>query len=1564
MEANMNNHQNSILNKVSSFMRTSLMRPRVSSILILALAASFAACTQGQGEINRVQTNLVSKDLFVGEWWVNQTVLDADAEASFEGPGYSLYAGGSGWTDYAVDRGQSPTLARIRWVIDEDFLYAYRSYEIIDGGNDDGNDVDFRGQPIAAYAIENHVDVRTQYSGVTGEQTNVIEENTADQRWYERPYMRVDWSMNHVNSFSFLIDDVTMGGAWQQESVPFFIPDADSHNDFPNRYAPQFVRIGEDDDYRFRHEWPEGTEDTIHYMSFTTMSLFSPGQSCLLIGGGRCNTISVPLRTAFLRIPPEHTFASQTQSHDQFDRFGLFRSYQRSYIRGGVREIACENDGDCGSNGYCRPEEQLCSGLSADYGETDFLTFMRPVHNIWRGGLTDTTCGADFQCAEAGSECDLSALRCTIPLNQRERNPVVYHLNEGYPAYLVKSAFEVMGNWNEVFMRGWRAANNEALPDYTTGTMTCQNENPTAYCACGSADDVGGSCKTEFNPFISPAEWASMGVTDAFDCYAVNENGAAVDPASPQSFGDYPIPATYEYEFVGTECTFYLESNNCDLYRTDVNQTCEDVMAADGNEEFTSWQQHGDLRYQFFNYIHQNGVPFGGLSEVRGDVKTGELLASDANVNSGSIDSVRTIAIEWFPVLRCSGPGGCAPGEENADVRYLEGENVRDYFDNLGRTEVPVSISPSGSDGTGDGEGGRPELPAGATRGIPAGSAMIDGMLQTVVDQMPRIEQLNGQDSRFNIYSDRMRNLAGTSIESSMLESLGGQAMQANFRNTPLNTTTVANDADVMDPAVLDQISPFRGQNFISQLNARAEFEERMGNHNACFTDSVDGQDFQRSRYWEYWAEAFRGRTKEEASIRMAQQYLRAVQHHEIGHSVGLRHNFAGSLDRNNYGDGYFNLTVGEGIELPELEDYDLPENGGDGDFFVGGDEVTNFQNDLNDVRDQRAARGAHNYMTASIMDYNGDTSDSYGLGRYDQAAILWSTFGKVEAYNQDPRISSTGSNNELHARFDATTGNVVERTLWTSYEGGESCDADAQCPYTVTSSLLSNDQPVYQRCIRHPRNTRFQQECGDGEADCICSNFDRDFDDYRAQVAYDSDVDGDGELDHFPVNYLFCSDGRTGDISWCTRSDVGESFQETLAHYRRSWYESYANGYNRRFRGAYSGWSVRPVTQAVKIYQHLFFRIFFEPGFTSNEGPLGFRDQFAASVDAMNWFIELINLPDEGSYEMNPDTNVLELVSSEPGMAGADVSMDQGLGFGMWSEFQEGHVGFSRTERAGVFYDKFFALYALANRDWNLNFSIDEAYRINFYDLFEVPMTEFFGGIITDQPSWFAPRYDMNTGEVEHMTWYRGLLLGECGSTGARVPCRPSNEIEYAVTADRPAIGNTTNVILRSWATILALAQFPVFYDASFEQRLIVWRQGDGVGHRLPAVSRDRRTGVERPYCSFGAAIDAGHVEVGDATCATEADANYVVFQSDRLHFAYVAEKVFTRDAFNLEEEQLGFQMLSRLIRVQEEVRALALAGPSPELTSKREELFENESYLEYLIDLQDQYGIGSAGW
>ena len=106
----------------------------------------------------------------------------------------------------------------------------------------------------------------------------------------------------------------------------------------------------------------------------------------------------------------------------------------------------------------------------------------------------------------------------------------------------------------------------------------------------------------------------------------------------------------------------------------------------------------------------------------------------------------------------------------------------------------------------------------------------------------------------------------------------------------------------------------------------------------------------------------------------MQQNYYRSVIVHEVGHALGLQHNFAGSLDRNNYHDAYFQIA--RDLPLPAYSDYDDPANGGDGDGEVAGEEAQRYAADLRSVRQKRLARGAGNVMTASIMDYDGDLSE------------------------------------------------------------------------------------------------------------------------------------------------------------------------------------------------------------------------------------------------------------------------------------------------------------------------------------------------------------------------------------------------------------------------------------------------------------------------------------------------------------------------------------------------------------------------------------------------------------
>ncbi len=1496
------NTLNSLVHKDAVMKRFSIAATLLGSFLAVA------GCNEAGPDVDRVQTSLVDKSLFEGEWWYTQAIVDVDGDESATAYGYT-WEGANAYQDLGLD---SFAVPRIRWVIDEDYLFAYRSYELISGGNDDGRDEDFRGQPLAVFAIERHVDVRQDYNPVTGERSNVRVEDGSDRRWYERQYMYVDWSQNLVSSYYGV--QTAVDGLMRFESAPFFFEEG-AHEGFPASYAPQFVRIGDDAEYRYADEWPADDADTVHYLSVVTQNIVSPGANCLFYGGF-CQALGATIRHSFLRIPPNHEYPTELETHQEFDRFGLFRAEGRTFIRGNrpndELHRRCVEDADCGTAGTCDTGRGICvGGLARDYGYTDYLNFFRPRFNIWRDSLReDNPCVADWECSDLeGSKCDVVAGLCTVPAKDREIRQVTYHLNAGYPAHLVKMAAEAVGNWNEVFMRGQRAVTNRALP--TSERVACQSDNPVAYCHCDSPEAVDGTCAYKYDPFQSRDDALAAGVVDPYDCY-VELTGP--DPEHPTTYEEY-TDDVYDFEFVGDECVMVLEANSCDR---DPELPCE---------------EQGDLRYQFFNYIQHGGIAFGGVAEPLLDPKTGELIISDANMGGTSIEAGNYLAVELFPVLRCQNPDlGCAPGEEGADIEFTEGESVRRYFSNTGQTWHPQTVQASGTDGHSlPRDGGRPALPTELHEHIAARMEQV----------LPRLERLQGAEGRASIFSGRMENLKGTDMEARLMASLGVDGLEAMLGTQ--DRMRMDPTARIMDDAIANQVSPFRGANMMELGPPDARKWRELGRYNVDPPFDVE-LSAQRSRYYEYWAERFRGVPLAEASIRMQQMLLRSVMHHELGHCMGMRHNFGSSFDRDQYYDGALNVMYEH--PLPSLNDYDDPAHGGNANGFVEGEEVNNYYRDLREVRNLRAEAGMHNFTSGSVMEYAGDLSDfNAALGRYDAATVIWNQFDLVEGYVGDPTNHSDDS-------LDlALRSHEHDRTWFQSYRGGERCYADSDCPYSTATSVLDG-QPITQRCILNPRDSRLPAPCA-GADNCVCSSFDEDFLDYAARVAYEWDRDGDEELDHFPVRYLFCGDERLNDISWCSVFDAGESFQEAVDHWRRVWEEGYPRNYYRRFRrgGPSTGGSWGSIIDAAKIYQHFIFRYFYEPGYRSDPGPLGADSQYLASVDVMNWLAEIVNLPDTGSYALDPTANTYRRLGDDTDMPGADISLGVGQGYPMWSEYQDGYSGFFRMERGGVFWDKFLAMYALAIRDWGLSFTIDERFYINFYDLFPVEMTEFFGGILVGDPRWYAPRVQTEGDDVaiQHLSWWRG----SCNRGGYYVPCRGSQDEVYP----GPALDGTLNPILRDWASMLALAQFPVYYDTTFEQRVQIFKLESGEGWEIPNEQPDGS-----PTCAYGdVTVDASH----DSGCASE-DADYVVFESDRFHTPYMAVKVRSRLEYNLEEEQIGYQLLRRAVDLQANVRTLAaITDPTDEelaeLYAAEDQLHETESFLEYLIDLQRRYGISA---
>ena len=295
-----------------------------------------------------------------------------------------------------------------------------------------------------------------------------------------------------------------------------------------------------------------------------------------------------------------------------------------------------------------------------------------------------------------------------------------------------------------------------------------------------------------------------------------------------------------------------------------------------------------------------------------------------------------------------------------------------------------------------------------------------------------------------------------------------------------------------------------------------------------------------------------------------------------------------------------------------------------------------------------------------------------------------------------------------------------------------------------------------------------------------------------------------------------------------------------------------------------------------------------------------------------------------------------------------------------MWSRYQDGLYGYFRMERAGVFWDKLMALRALTIRDWGLSFTVDERFFINFYDLFPTEMTELFGGYIINDDRWFAPRVDLSGPEpvVQLINYYRGRCILDDGSIG---PCRDSNEATFT----GPAIGNTSSEVLRIYAAVYALAEFPVYYDTTWEQRLSIFKLDNADGFTIPDFQRDGST-----TCGYGGIVPgSAHDDCTPAPGADEAtrraaaeEANYIMYQSARLHTTYLAVKAYPNIDNNLEEEQLGFQLLFHLTELQQEVQQLEASGTDPDrLRELQARLYSDESFLDALIEVQRIFGITS---
>lgn len=1339
-----------------------------AAIAILGLALA-CACSEDE-PINRVGVNVVEKAIFTDSWYFGNTVIDVD----YEGASLGTFAGdvasdlvGSGFT----------TIPRLRWVITEDTLFGYRDYQIIEGIDGEKKEAgDYIGQPVVAFAIESHFDIRHAYNTVTGEERNVIVENDTDRRWFEREYMRVDWSTNRIAQYygqtHQLLDALGLGV--EREPASDFVQ---SNSQFPESWKPKFRYMscdGPDD------ERPECLDEDrahatdydlgeLYYIDFVTQELISPRSlvlqagslrldtginRCLFEGGPECSVVRAFTRSAFLKVSDSPSrreagrenfreYRPENWTDTRWEQAGYFRNTQLTYDR----QTAADD---------------------VQWGATDFLNFNINRHNIWQK-WTDGEGNA-------------------LPYSEREVRKVVWHTTPELPAHLVQPSFETVGSWNEVFMSTVRSLRGQEPAGYPR--IDCQTEDPDAACFCtedpNSGEILNPTCAGGYDPFESPEAAAARGVDNPYDCYVEVPEGAEPNMADPDvaaRLRDADFNGWYGASFTGSECVTTLVVNSCN--RASFAQH-EAAVAAGEAEGELACQERGDIRYKFFSYVDQPGTPFLGVATLRADPVSGELIFGDANIGGPALDGFRTFALQQYDLLN-----GNLTEED-----LIYGEDVRAHFADLNRVQLPAPPRINFNVAL-----------AGEAEADPAILAEID---ERMAKTMERAERLQGDEGLANTFVDRAAALAGSDIEARLFKN------QELLAAAGLESLPDGENADAMieqhSEALLDQLSPFRGD-IHKTLDAQMHRDDLLGRANFLMPDAFDDASVQ------YFVNKHADWPRARLEFALNRLMFAQTQKHELGHCFGLRHDFGASADIHNYYDDYY--VIKERFALPDPAEYDV-----DGTPGLSPDEQLTFERAYGERKKLRELAGIDQWMQSSIMEYTANWYQRVqpGLGKYDFAAVALGYGDIAEVYD----------NSDSKPLTDITPINT-SRLSAKYYHGGESCESDSDCPYSATGAqageLLSTnmDAGLTQRCLAHPRSAQLGG---------VCSNFREDHaalsqSNVRyAPVSYrfcsDERAGGGG---FSPGSIGWCNRFDEGDT-------YREIVRNVAEGYERDYLWTAFRRYRRNFSigSYYSRLVSRRLILLQNVYQNLLYQYVSDPAFRESTGAFGFYDEFLATADIMNFYARLLSQPRVGEYVWSERFGRYERRSQDFDSPSAQLSMPIGPGRYMWSVYQRGLSGLNRIERVGNYYDRVAALQLLTSRggqftQWNYN--RDVAFYTNFYDLFPLEMQQLFNGMIREAPEEYMPRVRCVEGSqfpdcFDPQLLYMNFYRGDC--TEGSDSCREAPQEAYK---DELVINGGSNYFVQYNAAALGLIYFPVYFDTTFQNQLFICVEGQGQCHR-----------------------------------------------------------------------------------------------------------------------------------
>ncbi len=894
----------------------------LGTMALTAIVFGMSACSQERAPINRVQAMALDKHFFVGP-----SLSDTSDDPEFYMGNRIIdepYGVGQG---FFLEQGLG-SVSRVKWEIQENVLIARLTYDRIKDSDYYGARATDNGQAVAEFNITSHFDIIRDYNTQTGEQLNVFVENTTDRPWYERDYFRVDWSKNLVTD-AYDFDLLSQAAGFESikfDPLQYYVEDPSDPN------APVF-------------DTDNGYFDVTNKVFATPQMVDTPYGTfplCFFFGSYpalTCNPAEVTNRLSFKKVVDDD-FEPEDWDGTKMNAFGWFTVDRFGYDR---------NYGIVDQNWHrFAAKYQIWQKTHVDGAECAVDSWRDANGNVQKykvdssgGFYTDPKTGLPIPDA-SGQPFTLSCVGCDV------------HRDADGDGTEDECQFtDAQGNVVNQGSRCDEFSRKCDLPLYERKTKT----TPFYYGPSSPPDLFAASAHALNSWNIAVKRSVQLGK-------AVEANRAGVIVTGINDGSPYP---TSEADLLADQQNGTTVPDVFVLCHNPVIKGDDPSCGATGLVA-----RLGDLRYHMVNVIQnpQNPSPWGVMTDFD-DPLTGEKVQASINV-WGAVTDVASQSVE--DLLRWI--NGEISNQQISNGQYmsqwLSGSKLStaQYIPNvLTKEEIQARLNSI-------------DKSIASQNGLPAGKKLAPPIAAKLAAQ--NLSQTLGPSMDSTLEANRTM-LLGSSWEAQLLTPDMLQA--AGFNPT---------QPFAGDPTTLTAASPLRGMNPRLAQWGQNLMNSAMRMRGMCIMqdepepDSLVGMARQAAALFplpdpktpNYPAALYQRDQSLHQWIR--EQFHLSVIAHEMGHSMGLRHNFTGSWDALNYHTEYWQLRTRNGAEhycgYPNPLDATTPHtNGAD---CVGPRWV-------DPVTDQETNGLIWKWASSTVMDYPGDqTQDMNDIGLYDKAAM------------------------------------------------------------------------------------------------------------------------------------------------------------------------------------------------------------------------------------------------------------------------------------------------------------------------------------------------------------------------------------------------------------------------------------------------------------------------------------------------------------------------------------------------------------------------------------------------